>query len=118
MTVLMSNVVASSHVSALSSEDLRLMEQHANETAPEYCAGCANICEPTVPHNVPISDIMKYLMYARSYGNRDLAKALYNRLPMNTRNRVAVSDYSTAEKKCPQKMAIGRLMKEAVEEFS
>ena len=118
MTVLMSNIAASSMVSQVSSGDLDLLEQHAIESASEYCAGCAHICEPAVSGRVPISDIMKLLMYSRSYGNHDLAKTFYNKLPESTRKRVADSDYTLAEQKCPQKMAIGRLMREASEQLA
>jgi hypothetical protein len=42
----------------------------------------------------------------------------FNRIPENIRLRMADLDYTPAEKKCPRKMAIGRLMREAVVEFS
>ncbi len=118
MTVLLSNVAASSHRTGLSSDDLGLLKRHARETASEFCAGCAHICEPTVGGGVPISDVMKYLMYARSYGDRDLAASLFGRLPKTVRKKIVDSDYSEAERKCPQKMSIGKLMKEAAEELT
>lgn len=117
MTVLLSNVAASSLISLLSSNDLDMLEQHAIQSASEYCAGCAHICEPTVGGQVPISDIMKCLMYSRSYGSHGLARVLYNSLPESTRKRIADLDYKGAELKCPQKMAVEKLMREASEEF-
>ena len=38
-------------------------------------------------------------------------------IPENIRYRMADIDYSLAEKKCPQRLAIGKLMKEALKEF-
>ena len=32
-----------------------------------------NICESTVERDVPIGDVMRYLMYFRSYGESDYA---------------------------------------------
>jgi hypothetical protein len=57
-------------------------------------------------------------MYCRDYRDREYAIAQFNRIPENIRRRMADLDYTQAEKRCPQKMAIGRLMREAVEEFS
>jgi len=113
LTVLMANVAAACDRTHLSSKDLRLLEQYAHETASSYCAGCAHICESAVEGNAPISDVMRYLMYSRSYGDRDQARSLYNEISQETRSRMASMDYSVAEQSCPQGMPIGTLMREA-----
>jgi predicted aldo/keto reductase-like oxidoreductase len=118
LKILMSNVAAALDKVTLSYQDMRLLEQYAHETASGYCAGCANICESTVNGHVPVSDVMRYLMYCRSYGDRDRARALFNELPLDTRRRMATTDYTMAERRCPQRMSIGRLMKEAIVELS
>jgi predicted aldo/keto reductase-like oxidoreductase len=61
---------------------------------------------------------MRYLMYCRSYGERDYAAAEYKKIPQKTRERIATADYSSAEKKCPQKIAIAKLMQQAADELS
>jgi hypothetical protein len=53
-------------------------------------------------------------MYYRSYGDRDRAAEFFNRIPQRIRVEMANLDYTIAEQKCPQKMAIGKLMREAV----
>ena len=118
MTILMSNVAAALNRTDLSARDTDLLQRYARETHSDYCAGCTGICESTVGKGVPIGDVMRYLMYCRDYGDRDYAIAQFNTIPDNIRLRMADLDYSPAEKRCPQKMAIGRLMREAVEEFS
>jgi predicted aldo/keto reductase-like oxidoreductase len=118
LKILMSNVAAALDKVKLSFQDMRLMEQYAHETASGYCAGCASLCESTVNGHVPVSDVMRYLMYCRSYGDRDRARALFNELPLDTRRRMATTDYTMAERRCPQRMSIGRLMKEAIVELS
>ncbi len=118
MTILMANAAAALNKTKLSTKDMQLLQQYAQETRSDYCAGCTDICEPTVVAEVPIGDVMRYLMYARSYGSRSRAKYHFNKIPKKLRNRMVHLDYTLAEQKCPRKMAIGTLMKEAVEELS
>jgi len=118
MTILMSNVAAALNRTDLSARDTELLQRYAQDTHSDYCAGCTGICESAVGKGVPIGDVMRYLMYCRDYGDRDYAIAQFNRIPETIRRQMADLDYSPAEKRCPQKMAIGRLMREAVEELS
>ncbi len=117
MTVLQANVAAATDNIKLSFRDKQLLDQYARETASNYCAGCASICESAVNNEVPISDVMRYLMYARCYDDRDNARSLFNQLPLKIRKRMTHIDYKKAEQKCPQRMKIGRLMREATTEL-
>jgi hypothetical protein len=118
MTILMSNVAAAMDKTKLPIRDMKLLRHYARETSSHYCAGCADICESSVQGNVPISDVMRCLMYVRSYENPQRAKTQFQKLPVNTRRQMTLTDYSLAEQRCPQKMAIGKLMREAVKELS
>ncbi|MDZ7581935.1 MAG: hypothetical protein U5R30_15465 [Deltaproteobacteria bacterium] len=118
LTLLMSNVSAALEKTGLSSGDNRLLRHYARETQSDYCAGCTAICEPAVAHRAPIGDIMRCLMYSRSYGNREQARAVFRSMPPETRRRLAALDYGAAESRCPQKLAIGHLVQQAVREFS
>ncbi len=118
LTILMANVAAAMDRTELSSRDMRLLEQYAHETASGYCAGCAHICEASVEGHAPISDVMRYLMYSRSYGDRDQGRSLYQEISRETRSLMASMDYSVAEQRCPQGMPIGRLMREAAHELA
>jgi len=113
MTVLMSNVAAALDRTKLSAEDSALLGQYALETCSSYCAGCAEICESAVAGAPPIRDVMRYLMYYHSYGERDMAREHFAQLPEELRLRLASMDFSAAERRCPQGIEIGRLMKEA-----
>jgi predicted aldo/keto reductase-like oxidoreductase len=117
MTVLLANVAAAVNNQKLSLHDKQLLDQYARQTASTYCAGCASICESEINDEVPISDVMRFLMYARCYGDRDSAKSLFRELPSKVRKRMANIDYEKAERKCPQRMEIGRLMREATTEL-
>ncbi len=118
MSILMSNTAAALDKKKLSSADKTLLQQYARETRSDYCAGCTEICESASGNKVPIGDVLRCLMYDRSYGDRDYAAIEFKGISENCLRQLADLDYSLAEKRCPQKMPIGRLMKEAAEKFS
>jgi len=118
MTILLANVAAATSQTKLTSRESELLQQYALETRSAYCAGCADICEPAVAGNIPIGDVMRYLMYARGYENPHRAGTHFRQIPSEIRLRMAGADYSVAEKRCPRNMAIGRLMQEALKELS
>jgi len=111
MTILQANVAAALNKNKLSSSDKQLFEQYAQETAGGYCAGCADICEPAVDFRVPISDVLRCSMYYNSYRDRDKARALFNALTTDQKSNICKTDYSKAEKKCPQKIQIGKVLR-------
>jgi predicted aldo/keto reductase-like oxidoreductase len=110
MTILQANVAAALNKNKLSLRDKQLFEQYAQKTAGGYCAGCADICESAVDFRVPISDVLRCSMYYNSYGDRDKAQALFNALPTEQKKNINKTDYSKAEKKCPQKIQIGKVL--------
>ena len=118
MKILMANVSAAKKNAEFSSQDNLLLNQYAHETASKYCAGCASMCESEIDFQIPISDIMRYLMYARCYGESERAKSAFNGLPSKVRRQMKNIDYREVERKCPQRMQIGRLMKEAAIELA
>ena len=118
MSILMSNIAAAVNKTELSARDTGLLQRYARETQSDYCTGCTNICQSAVRENVPIGDVMRYLMYCRSYGDRHYATVEFNKIPEKIRRRLATTDYIKAEQRCPQKLAIGRLKQEAIKEMS
>ena len=118
MTLLMSNVAAAVDKIELTARDMQLMRKYAQETRSDYCVGCTQICEAAVAIEAPIGDVMRYLMYARSYGNHKKANDRFKRIPKKLREQMIHLDYSLAEQKCPQQMAIGELMRTAIKELS
>ena len=67
---------------------------------------------------MPIGKVMRYLMYSRSYGDRDRAKRKFRRIPVEVRRRMRTVDYTAAEEICPRKMPIARLIHDALDELS
>jgi predicted aldo/keto reductase-like oxidoreductase len=117
MTILMANVAAAMNKTKLSARDMDLLHQYAQETHSDYCAGCTEICESSIHGQVPIGDVMRCLMYSRSYGDRNHAIAVFNGIPEKVRAKISRLDFSSPEKRCPQKMAIGNLMRDALKEL-
>jgi predicted aldo/keto reductase-like oxidoreductase len=113
ITILTSNVAAALDKTSLSAGDLQLLNNYAQETASSYCAGCSDICESALAEEVPVADVMRYLMYYESYGERDRARASYAKLSPQIRERLENLDLSAADKSCPQGLAIAKLMKKA-----
>jgi predicted aldo/keto reductase-like oxidoreductase len=116
-SILMSNVAAAMNKTSLSATDRKLLHQFARETRSEYCTGCSRICESALGDKVPVGDVMRYLMYRRSYGENERARAGMNSIPFELRRQMAGLDYSPAERRCPQQIAIGKLMNEALKEL-
>ena len=114
MTILQANVAAALNKNHISEGDKQRLEQYARQTAPGYCAGCANICESAVDLDIPISDILRYSMYHHSYGDQDRALGLFKSLPADVKANILKADYSVAEKYCPQKIQIGKVLEKTL----
>jgi predicted aldo/keto reductase-like oxidoreductase len=117
MGILMENVSAALNRTRLSSGDHKRLQQYAHETRRDYCKGCAHICEAAVDGDVPIGDIMRFLMYWTSYDDRSRAEQYFNQISVEHRLKIATFDYSAAERHCPQQMAIGHIIRTALTEF-
>ena len=118
LSLLMANTAAALDRTRLSAGDVELMRRYAVQTAGGYCSGCSHICESALPAPVPVGDVMRYLMYRRSYNDPARAASGLRRIPASTRRYMQQIDYAPAEERCPQGMAIGRLMKEALTELT
>jgi predicted aldo/keto reductase-like oxidoreductase len=116
MALLSENTAAAVDRTRLSAVDREALRQAAAGGCSGYCAGCTRFCEPAV--QVPVGKVMRYLMYCRSYGNREYARSRFRALPPETRVAIAHADYAAAEARCPQGMPIGRLMREAAVELA
>jgi len=118
INILMSNASAAMDKTRLSSVDIDLFRRYAVETADSYCAGCTRICESAVIGVVPVGDIMRCLMYSRSYNEPGLAKELLDRITAAQREKIMSLDFTAAERMCPQKIEIGKLVREICRELS
>ncbi len=117
-TSLRSNVAAILDKTNLTQTDADILRKYAAATCGGYCTGCADICDAALPDAPYTSDIMRYLMYYNSYGEKEEAKELFARIPGNVRNKLLGTDYSTVEARCPQHLPIGKLIAEAVSKLA
>jgi predicted aldo/keto reductase-like oxidoreductase len=118
LTIMAANAVAASDQTGLSASDRALLARYARESCNDYCAGCGRICIQAVSNRVPINDIMRCLMYARSYQDVALARSTFHVLPDETGALLNRLDFGAAERSCPRNLPIGRLMKEAATLFA
>lgn len=82
-----------------------------------YCLGCARVCESRASEPAPIADVMRLLMYARSYGDTARARAELAALGAPAHAALARADYHRAEAHCPQRLPIARLVHEALQQL-
>jgi predicted aldo/keto reductase-like oxidoreductase len=119
ITILKENVLAAADDKKLTAEDWRVLQHHALATASSYCRGCAHLCESAQGcEGVPIADVMRFMMYKTSYGDVALASEQFRALPEEVRQRLARGTFATAEKVCPQGLAISSIVREAVQTFA
>ncbi|MBC2710428.1 MAG: aldo/keto reductase [Desulfosarcina sp.] len=118
MSILMANIAAAVDRTSLTENDRHHLRQYARETFSNYCAGCTQICQNAIAGNIPVGDVMRYLMYARSYEDSDEARRLFAAIPHSARQQMAREDYTVAEARCPRQLPIARLMNEAIKELA
>jgi predicted aldo/keto reductase-like oxidoreductase len=94
-----------------------LLAQYAKETSGDYCAGCERLCSEVLTKRVPIGDVMRCLMYFHSYQDFGLAQSTFENLPTQTKELLTQLDFREAERSCPRKLPIGRLMRETMKLF-
>jgi hypothetical protein len=118
LNVLHSNIAAALDKTSLTAADHAALREYAAATRSRHCAGCAQFCEAAFAHQVPVGDVMRALMYHRSYGDRELARTVFRQLPATARRGLAGFDYAAAERACPHGLPIAQLMQEATELFA
>ena len=112
VTILKDNVAAATDNLKLSFSDLGVFKTLAEAESRHYCQGCGK-CLAVMGNASRIPDVMRYMMYYNSYGDRDRARGLYRELPEDLRKAMASRDYSPAESVCPHGLRIGKIMREA-----
>jgi hypothetical protein len=117
LTIMATNAAAAVEQTRLSKSDRALLAQYAEETCGDYCAGCERLCSGVLAQKVPISDVMRCLMYFHSYQDLGLALATFQNLPTQARELLTQVDFSEAERSCPRNLQIGQLMREAATLF-
>jgi len=113
LTILKANVDAATDGRKLSALDRKVLDDLALNTCGAYCRGCMR-CESAMASATRIPDIMRYMMYYNSYGQKHEARQLFRQMPESIRTTLASRDYTRAEGVCPNGIRIGRAMKDAL----
>jgi len=118
VALLTSNVAAVLDKTKFTQTDIEVFNKYAEASCSGYCAGCAEICGSALPGGPYISEVMRYLMYYNSYGEKALAREHFARIPAEIKNKLATADYTLAEARCPQRLPIAKLVNEAVKKLA
>ena len=111
-TLIKANAAAATDSVKLSDKDREVLYRLAQSSRSLYCQACTR-CESVMEAESRIPDILRYMMYFNSYGRTDYARALFRELPEHIRKNLVLRDYTRAESVCPNKIEIGRAMREA-----
>jgi uncharacterized protein len=107
--MLRENIAAT--LNPLGKKEARLLEQHREATAHLYCHGCGHLCE-SAARGVPVATVLRYYRYYDVYGKREEARALYQALPIVSRQLVD-ADLVAAEAACPHGLPVADLVRQA-----
>ncbi len=116
LSILESNVSAAIDENPNNYDIKRSLIEYAETTGKYYCSRCGK-CDTTNTNQTDIFGIMEMLMYSRKYGLQEIMTKNFSQIPDEIQKNIPKSDYSNAEKFCPQKMLITQIMKEAYSEF-
>jgi hypothetical protein len=112
-TLMRTNAAAAMDRTELTARDRDGLRRIAEESLATYCAGCTDRCERTLDNRVPIGDVMRALMYDRSYGRLDQAREVFSALPPDVRAALPQLDFRAAEATCPRRLPIAQWIREA-----
>ena len=113
LTVLMANAAAAMDKTKLGAADIEALTQYAQASRDCYCAGCTGLCESAFSRGVPVGEVMRAMMYWKSYGDLERARALYASLETQGDDGLSRRELALAEGRCPQGLAIGQVLREA-----
>jgi hypothetical protein len=116
--VLAANVAAVLDKTELTEADRQVFNEYAQATCSSYCAGCTHVCKSAVPDVPCVSEIMRYLMYYNSYGDKAGAREMFAQIPATVRGNLLSANYGLAESQCPQHLPIAKLICEAVSKLA
>ena len=115
--ILAQNVAAAMDRTKLSSNDLEVLRDYSEASKHLSCQGCST-CEKAMPDMPYIADVMRYLVYHHGHCDHSMALEEYRQLPDHIRRNLKAFDYAKAEKVCPNRIAIGKMMHEAHDLFA
>lgn len=105
------NIAAAIDPAKLTRAEIEELRRYASMTRSIACDGCDHICNEAMGGNVPIGDLMRYLMYRDVYGQAEEAQTLLNSLSINM-PAIAATDFSPAMAVCPCNIDLNHHLKQ------
>ena len=96
--------------------DEKVLAARLREITPEYCRMCGT-CTGVCAKGLPVADILRFLMYADSYGEFALGLSEYRGLPAEVAS-VRCSDCSSCSVQCPNGVQVVQRLSRAQECFA
>jgi predicted aldo/keto reductase-like oxidoreductase len=84
--------------------DQKVLAARLEEIRPRYCRMCG-ACDGQCPKDLPVPDMLRYAMYAESYGQFPAAREHFQRLPESIR-KVRCDDCTSCQVRCPNGVAV------------
>ena len=81
--------------------DVSLLEKYDRLVARDYCRPGCGECLDACPYGVPVDDVLRYAMYAESYGQEREAARLYRQLDPARRADHCAGCSAPCERSCP-----------------
>ncbi len=95
--------------------DGKLLSARLEEIRPLYCRMCGS-CSGTCPKGLPVADMLRFLMYAESYGQFSLGRENYQSLAPEL-TQVRCTDCETCSVRCPNGVNVSARLSRSQEIF-
>jgi heterodisulfide reductase subunit C len=96
--------------------DARLLSARLEEISPYFCRMCGR-CEAKCPKGLPVSDMVRFVMYADGYGQFPLGREHFLRMSPE-RQSVRCGDCKTCAVQCPNGVNVATQLSRAQELFA
>jgi len=105
------NFAAAVDRTSLTAADMAVMDEYARATCDGYCQACMACENGQFQNSIP--DVMRCLMYHNQYRDPGMARDYFAQVPESFRMGLATADFSAAEARCPNRLPITAMMREA-----
>lgn len=101
---------------AFTDADAKILSARLEEIRPYFCRMCGR-CEGQCPKGLPVSDVVRFVMYADGYGQFALGREHFQRMPAELQ-QVRCSDCATCAVQCPNGVRVAERLIRAQELFA
>ncbi len=99
-----------------SAEDEKVLSAQMETIRPLYCRECG-ACDGACPKGLPVSNVVRYVMYAEGYGQFEMGYSRFQRMPDNLK-AVRCSDCAACAVECPNGVRVRERLSRAQQLFA